>query len=33
MFMSGLKVVERPPSSEQGGFLGGVREVVKRLRA
>jgi hypothetical protein len=33
MFMSGLKIIERPPSSEQGGFLGGVREVVKRLRA
>lgn len=33
MMMSGLKVIERPPSGEQRGFMGGVREVVKRLRA
>ncbi len=30
MFMSGLKVIERPPTAEGGGWLGGI---VKRLRA
>lgn len=30
MFMSGLKIIERPPTAEGGGWLGGI---VKRLRA
>ena len=30
MFMSGLKVIERPPTAEGGGWLGGI---VRRLRA
>ncbi|HEU4761062.1 MAG TPA: hypothetical protein VFS74_01995 [Gemmatimonadales bacterium] len=33
MFMSGLRITERPPTSEEAGFLAGVRDVVKRLRA
>jgi hypothetical protein len=33
MFMSGLRITERLPTSEDDGLLGGVRRAVKRLKA
>lgn len=33
LVMSGVKIIERPPTSEEIGFLDGVRDVVKRLKA
>lgn len=33
MFMSGVRVTERPPTSEDDGLFGGVRRAVRRLKA